>query len=100
MLAGLGSVAKELSISQIVKRTTGVDIRDEDGRLPVYLRNIAAVDSYDRVFGSKEAEKVVADLYTLTDKIDQGTKAKQELGEIKGIEDFGEFMLDLFQSKL
>ena len=99
MLAGLGSVAKELSISQIVKRTTGVDIRDEDGRLPVYLRNIAAVDSYDRVFGSKEAEKVVADLYTLTDKIDQGTKAKQELGEIKGIEDFGEFMLDLFSEQ-
>jgi hypothetical protein len=99
MLAGLGSVAKELSISQIVKRTTGVDIRDEDGRLPVYLRNIAAVDSYDRVFGSKEAEKVVADLYTLTDKINQGTKAKQELGEIKGIEDFGEFMLDLFSEQ-
>ena len=99
MIAGLGSVAKELSISQIVKRTTGVDIRDGEGRLPVYLRNIPAVDAYDRVFGSEKFEETVSNLYTLTDKIDQSTKAKQELGEIKGIEDFGEFMLDLFSEQ-
>jgi len=97
-LAGFGSVSKELSIGQIVKRTTGVDIRDEQGRLPVYLRN-TTVDFYDKIFGSEEVERTVSDLYSLTSKIDEATKKKQELGEIKDIEDFGEFMLDLFSEQ-
>ena len=98
MIAGLGSVAKELSISEIVKRTTGADIRDEKGNLPVYLRN-SKLDFYDKIFGSKEAEKTISNLYGLTKKIDEGTKKRQELGEIKNIEDFGEFMLDLFSEQ-
>ena len=98
MIAGLGSVAKELSISEIVKRTTGADIRDEKGNLPVYLRN-SKLDFYDKIFGSKEAEKTISNLYGLTKKIDEGTKGRQELGEIKNIEDFGEFMLDLFSEQ-
>ena len=98
MIAGLGSVAKELSISQIIKRTTGVDIRDEQGDLPVYLRN-TKLGVYDKVFGSKEAEETVSNLYNLTKKIDEGTKERQELGKIKNIEDFGEFMLDLFSEQ-
>lgn len=97
-LAGFGSVSKELSISQIVKRTTGVDIRDEKGNLPVYLRN-TTLDFYDRIFGSEEVERTVSDLYSLTSKIDEATKKKQELGGIKNIEDFGEFMLDLFSEQ-
>ena len=98
MIAGLGSVAKELSISEIVKRTTGADIRDEEGNLPVYLRN-SKLDFYDKIFGSKEAEKTISNLYSLTKKIDEGTKERQELGKIKNIEDFGEFMLDLFSEQ-
>jgi len=98
MMAGLGSVAKELSISQIIKRTTGVDIRDEQGDLPVYLKN-TKLGVYDKVFGSKEAEETVSNLYKLTKKIDEGTKERQELGKIKNIEDFGEFMLDLFSEQ-
>ena len=98
MIAGLGSVAKELSISEIVKRTTGADIRDKEGNLPVYLRN-SKLDFYDKIFGSKEAEKTISNLYGLTKKIDEGTKKRQELGEIKNIEDFGEFMLDLFSEQ-
>ena len=98
MMAGLGSVAKELSISQIIKRTTGVDIRDDKGDLPVYLKN-TKLGIYDKVFGSKEAEETVSNLYKLTKKIDEGTKERQELGKIKNIEDFGEFMLDLFSEQ-
>ena len=98
MMAGLGSVAKELSISQIIKRTTGVDIRDDKGNLPVYLKN-TKLGIYDKVFGSKEAEETVSNLYKLTKKIDEGTKERQELGKIKNIEDFGEFMLDLFSEQ-
>ena len=98
MMAGFGSVAKELSISQIIKRTTGVDVRDEQGNLPVYLKN-TKLGAYDKIFGSKEAEEVVSNLYSLTKKIDEGTKEKQELGKIKNIEDFGEFMLDLFSEQ-
>ena len=98
MIAGLGSVAKELSISQIIKRTTGVDIRDEEGNLPIYLRN-SKLDFYDKIFGSKEAEKTISNLYNLTKKIDESTKERQELGKIKNIEDFGEFMLDLFSEQ-
>ena len=97
-IAGIGSVAKELSIGQIIKRTTGADIRDEEGNLPIYLRN-SKLDFYDKIFGSKEAEETISNLYSLTKKIDEGTKERQELGKIKNIEDFGEFMLDLFSEQ-
>jgi hypothetical protein len=97
-IAGFGSVSKELTVSQIIKRTTGIDVRDEEGNLPVYLRN-TTLDFYDKIFGSEEAEKTISNLYSLTKKIDEGTKERQELGEIKNIEDFGEFMLDLFSEQ-
>jgi hypothetical protein len=97
-IAGFGSVSKELAVSQIIKRTTGVDVRDEEGNLPVYLRN-TTLDFYDKIFGSEEVEKTISNLYSLTKKIDEGTKERQELGEIKNIEDFGEFMLDLFSEQ-
>ena len=92
-MAGLGSVAYELSPQQLIKRTTGYDVNaDEDSYLPMFLQAIAPA-------GSKNFKSGVDALYGEVEKIENQTKKRQELGQIKSVEDFGEFMLDLFSEQ-
>ena len=92
-VAGLGSVLHELSPSQIIRRTSGVD---QGTYVPVYLGGVAGVGD---VFGSLQFKMGVDNIYKEVEKIENVTKAKQQLGEVKDIEDFGEFMLDLFSEQ-
>ena len=97
IMAGLGSVAHELSPQQLIKRTTGYDVNaDEDSYLPMFLQ---AVNPGGMLAGSKEFKSGVDALYGEVDKIENQTKKRQELGQIKSVEDFGEFMLDLFSEQ-
>ena len=91
-IAGLGSVARELSPQQLIKRTTGYDVNEEGGYLPIFLAGIAPT-------GSDTFKKGVDVLYEGVEEIENATKQRQQLGEIQGIEDFGEFMLDLFSEQ-
>lgn len=95
-VAGLGSVAYEFSPQQLIKRTTGYDINKEGGYLPMFLAGIAPGTQFA---GSDKFKKGVDYLYDEVEKIENATKAKQQLGEVKSIEDFGEFMLDLFSEQ-
>ena len=92
-VAGLGSVLHELSPTQIIRRTSGVD---QGTYVPVYLGGVAGVGD---VFGSLQFKMGVDNIYKEVEKIENVTKAKQQLGEVKDIEDFGEFMLDLFSEQ-
>jgi len=92
-VAGLGSVLHELSPSQIIRRTSGVE---QGTYVPVYLGGVAGVGD---VFGSLQFKMGVDNIYKEVEKIENVTKAKQQLGEVKDIEDFGEFMLDLFSEQ-
>jgi len=88
-MAGLGSVAHELSPQQLIKRTTGYDVNEGGGYLPMFLAGIAPT-------GSDTFKEGVDALYEGVEEINNATKLRQDLGEIQGVEDFGEFMLDLF----
>ena len=92
-VAGLGSVLHELSPSQIIKRTSGVD---QGTYVPIYLGGVGGATD---AFGSLQFKMAVDDIYKEVEKIENVTKAKQQLGEVKNIEDFGEFMLDLFSEQ-
>ena len=91
-MAGLGSVAHELSPQQLIKRTTGYDVNEEGGYLPMFLAGVAPA-------GSDTFKEGVDALYEGVEEIENATKQRQQLGEIQGIEDFGEFMLDLFSEQ-
>ena len=92
-VAGLGSVLHELSPSQIIRRTSGVD---QGTYVPVYLGGVGGIGD---IFGSLQFKMGVDSIYKEVEKIENVTKAKQQLGEVKDIEDFGEFMLDLFSEQ-
>ena len=91
-IAGLGSLLYELTPQQVIKRLTGSDI-STGAYVPMYL---GGVNNY---FASDEFKGGVDALYDQVEKIEQSTKKRQELGEVKNIEDFGEFMLDLFSEQ-
>ena len=91
-IAGLGSVLYELTPQQVIKRLTGSDI-STGTYVPMYLGGA------NNFFASDEFKGGVDALYDQVEKIEQGTKKRQELGEVKNIEDFGEFMLDLFSEQ-
>jgi len=92
-VAGLGSVLHELSPSQIIRRVAGVD---QGTYVPVYLGGIGGMGD---IFGSLQFKMGVDSIYEEVEKIENVTKAKQQLGQVKDIEDFGEFMLDLFSEQ-
>ena len=92
-VAGLGSVLHELSPSQIIRRTSGVD---QGTYVPVYLGGVGGIGD---IFGSLQFKMGVDSIYKEVEKIENVTKAKKQLGEVKDIEDFGEFMLDLFSEQ-
>jgi chloramphenicol 3-O-phosphotransferase len=94
-MAGLGSVAHELSPQQLIKRTTGYDVNEEGGYLPMFLAGVAPTG----IAGSDDFKEGVDALYEEVEEIENATKQRQQLGEIQGIEDFGEFMLDLFSEQ-
>ena len=96
MVGGLGTVMNKLSLPEVIKRTTGYDISEEDiDALPWYLKVLPAVQ-YQKLVSSDEFKEGVDNFYKISEGIDSITRKRQELGEIKTIEDFGEFMLELF----
>jgi hypothetical protein len=95
-LAGLGSVAHELSPQQLIKRTTGYDVNEDEGYLPYFLK---AVNPGGMLAGTDTFKEGVDALYGQVEEIENATKNRQALGEIQSVEDFGEFMLDLFSEQ-
>jgi len=96
MVGGLGTVMNKLSLPEVIKRTTGYDISEEDiDALPWYMKVLPAVQ-YQKLVSSDEFKEGVDNFYKISEGIDSITRKRQELGEIKTIEDFGEFMLELF----
>ena len=95
-LAGLGSVAHELSPQQLIKRTTGYDVNEDEGYLPYFLK---AVNPGGMAAGTDTFKEGVDALYGQVEEIENATKNRQALGEIQSVEDFGEFMLDLFSEQ-
>ena len=91
-IAGLGSLLYELTPQQVIKRLTGSDFK-AGTYVPMYLGGI------NNYFASDEFKGGVDALYDQVEKIEEGTKKRQELGKVKNIEDFGEFMLDLFSEQ-
>lgn len=89
-VAGLGSVLHELSPQQLIKRVTGIETGTY---VPMFM------PSAGTLFGTETFKKGVDYLYEEVEKIENATKARQELGQIKTVEDFGEFMLDLFSEQ-
>ena len=95
-LAGLGSVAHELSPQQLIKRTTGYDVNEDEGYLPYFLK---AVNPGGMLAGTDTFKEGVDALYGQVEEIENATKNRQALGEIQSVEDFGEFLLDLFSEQ-
>jgi len=89
-VAGLGSVLYEFSPQQLMKRVAGIE---PGAYVPMYMPGGAGA------FGTETFKKGVDYLYDEVEKIENATKARQELGQVKNIEDFGEFMLDLFSEQ-
>lgn len=89
-VAGLGSVLYELSPQQLIKRVSGVE---SGAYVPMFMGGPGSL------FGTETFKKGVDYLYEEVEKIENATKARQELGQIKTVEDFGEFMLDLFSEQ-
>ena len=102
--AGLLDVASELTPSQLFNRKYNIDIGEhlnekkltpqEIDELPILARVLLESDKIHDKIGEKRDE-----FYTESEKINKWTEKRQEFGEIKTAEDFGEFLLDLFSEQ-
>ena len=90
LAGGLGVLGSEINVQAVLKRTGVLD--DENvGELPVFMQNwYKAGDEVNK--GIKAGSKK---LHEVANEITGATKNRQELSKIEGLEDFGEFMLDL-----
>jgi hypothetical protein len=94
--SGLLKTAKELTIG-VEERYLDVDLNSEENLELVsdFMRPLArGMGNLGDVMDKKSLE-----LFEESEKINEFTKKRQELGEVKGIEDFGEFLLDLFSEQ-
>jgi len=90
LAGGLGILGSEINLQAVLKRT-GVLNEDNVGELPVFMQNWYKIG--DEV--NKGVKAGSSKLYEVANEITGATKNRQELTKIEGIEDFGEFMLDL-----
>jgi len=94
--SGLTKTAKELTVGTIEK-FSDVDLNSEE--------NLELVSDFMRPLAKGVGnlgdflDKTSLELYQEAEKINEFTEKRQALGEVSGIEDFGEFVLDLFSEQ-
>ncbi|HIK86905.1 MAG TPA: hypothetical protein EYG07_00265 [Alphaproteobacteria bacterium] len=98
MASGALTLYNELSYTGLAQNVFGIDLMNpEDLKMvPEVLRSHAIMKGveYNQI---KMGAKEISDI---TENINQHTRYRQELGEMRGIGDFGDFMLDLMSEQL
>jgi hypothetical protein len=96
--AGLVDFAYNFSVPGLMKNIGGIDVQKEEDiqTLPTFIQPIA------RQMGTVvEGENITTDkLRKNAEEINNFTKHRQEFNKIDSIENFGEFVLDLFSEQL
>ena len=97
-VAGLGDFTQDVSVPGLMKKLGGIDVQDEEDikTLPKLIQPIA------KQMGKVGRERKISTdkLREEAEKINKFTKHRQEFNKINSLEDFGEFVLDLFSEQL
>ena len=97
-VAGLGDFTQDVSVPGLMKKLGGIDVQNEEDikTLPKLIQPIA------KQMGDVGKERKISTdkLREEAEKINKFTKHRQEFNKIDSLENFGEFVLDLFSEQL